>query len=107
MKANCERTCEVCKPSKHNGLQVYKQVYKHYPSTNACHFYNNVFCIAVNCTWDEFSDWTTCTKTCGGGLQVRQRKVAVESQFGGAACVGGTAEQKICNTQNCPRKYNY
>ena len=63
-----------------------------------------MFYITVNCTWDEFSDWTTCTKTCGGGLQVRQRKVAVVSQFGGSACQGGAAEQRLCSTQNCPRK---
>ena len=64
-----------------------------------------MFYLIVNCTWDEFSDWTTCTKTCGGGLQARQRKVKVKAQFGGEACEGGTAEQRQCNIQGCPRKY--
>ena len=56
----------------------------------------------VNCTWDEFSEWTTCTKTCGGGVKVRQRQVAVSAQFGGEACQGGAAEQIVCNPQECP-----
>ena len=59
----------------------------------------------VNCTWDEFGDWTTCTKTCGGGVEVRQRQVAVDAQFGGAACQGGAAEQRLCREEDCPSKY--
>ena len=56
----------------------------------------------VACEWDEFSSWTTCTKTCGGGTQVRQRQVKVPAQFGGEACEGGQAEQRVCNDQGCP-----
>ena len=63
-------------------------------------FYN----IIVNCTWDEYSSWTTCTKTCGGGVQARQRQIKVPAQFGGAACEGGAAVQRVCNTQGCPSK---
>ena len=63
-----------------------------------------IFFEIVNCTWDEFSDWTTCTKTCGGGVQVRQRQIAVPSQFGGLGCQGGAAEQRTCNEQGCPSK---
>ena len=59
----------------------------------------------VACEWDEFSSWTTCTKTCGGGTQVRQRQVKVPAQFGGEACEGGQAEQRVCNEQGCPSKY--
>ena len=58
----------------------------------------------VDCSWDEYSSWTTCTKSCGGGTQVRQRQVKVPAQFGGAACEGGAAEQRVCNQQGCPSK---
>ena len=51
-----------------------------------------------------FSDWTTCTKTCGGGVQARQRQVAVAAQFGGEACQGGAAEQRVCHPEECPSK---
>ena len=64
------------------------------------------FLFLVNCSWDEFSSWTTCTKTCGGGTQVRQRQVKVPAQFGGEACEGGQAEQRVCNEQGCPSTYD-
>ena len=65
-----------------------------------------IFLFLVNCSWDEFSSWTTCTKTCGGGTQVRQRQVKVPAQFGGEACEGGQAEQRVCNEQGCPSTYD-
>ena len=61
-------------------------------------------CFLVHCAWDDYSSWTTCTKSCGGGIQVRQRQVSVPAQFGGNACEGGAAEQRICNVQGCPSK---
>ena len=36
---------------------------------------------------------------------MRQRQVKVPSQFGGAACEGGQAEQRVCNEQGCPSMY--
>ena len=64
----------------------------------------NFILVSVHCAWDDYGSWTTCTKTCGGGTQVRQRQVATPAQFGGAACEGGAAEQRVCNVQGCPSK---
>ena len=49
----------------------------------------------------EWSEFTTCDKTCGGGMRQRLRKIAVPSADGGAAC-GPTAQQEACSTGACP-----
>ena len=105
MKQNCEKTCEVCKPGNASRLFVTIAT-----SCKKIHLFSiillmSLFDSVVACEWDEFSSWTTCTKTCGGGTQVRQRQVKVPAQFGGEACEGGQAEQRVCNEQGCPSKY--
>ena len=55
----------------------------------------------VDCEWDEFTEWTNCTKGCGGGKQERVREKKIESQFGGMECKGLALEQRDCNTHQC------
>ncbi|XP_061184990.1 SCO-spondin-like [Saccostrea echinata] len=51
----------------------------------------------------DWSDWGTCTVTCGGGEQKRSRKCTNPApQFGGKPCTGETTEARDCNTLNCP-----
>merc|ERR1712150_231959 len=46
-----------------------------------------------------WSDWSACTKSCGGGTQARTCSDPMPAN-GGKDCVGdGT---KVCNTQSCP-----
>ena len=53
-----------------------------------------------------FTDWTqwdTCSLTCGGGTQGRTRTCSnPEPQYGGANCTGHDSETQICNDHNCP-----
>ena len=59
-----------------------------------------VACPAVDCTWGDFSSWSTCSATCGGGLQYRLRtKIAVETN--GGTCMGDSAEYRDCSTDAC------
>ncbi|XP_048584536.1 uncharacterized protein LOC5510519 isoform X1 [Nematostella vectensis] len=59
----------------------------------------------VNGGWSEFSEWTKCTKTCGGGKQERTRTCTNPSPSnGGKDCVGDAKEEKDCNTDKCPPK---
>ena len=61
----------------------------------------------VNCAWGSWDTWATCSKTCGGGLQVRTRKVDTHEENGGTACSGLSSEQQNCNTGTCPAGNDY
>eukprot|EP01004_Peranema_trichophorum_P003198 NODE_21_length_5193_cov_112.595266_g17_i0.p1 GENE.NODE_21_length_5193_cov_112.595266_g17_i0~~NODE_21_length_5193_cov_112.595266_g17_i0.p1 ORF type:complete len:1676 (-),score=495.00 NODE_21_length_5193_cov_112.595266_g17_i0:119-5146(-) len=54
----------------------------------------------VDCVVSKWSEWGACDKSCGGGLQARDRVVAVKPNYGGAECPT-TYEIQSCNTQPC------
>ncbi|XP_063443189.1 mucin-2-like isoform X2 [Mytilus trossulus] len=64
----------------------------------------------VNGEWDSFdvwSEWTECSKTCNSGMRFRSRKRTCTDpspRFGGKNCVGSGIERatKICNNFECP-----
>ena len=60
-------------------------------------------CLAVDGAWSEWSQgWTKCSKTCGGGVQYRQRVCNNPSPSdGGEDCPGEHSESRICNTELC------
>ncbi|XP_013411295.1 uncharacterized protein LOC106174328 isoform X9 [Lingula anatina] len=69
-------------------------------------------CILQNCPVDggysDWSLWSTCTVTCGGGQQTRKRTCTNPApQFGGAFCSGPTSESQTCNSQQCPVNGGY
>ncbi|XP_056154112.1 thrombospondin type-1 domain-containing protein 7A [Lampris incognitus] len=53
-----------------------------------------------DCVVSEFSPWTSCSKTCGTGLQNRIRFVLAPPLFGGAACPNLT-EFQTCKPGPC------
>ena len=60
----------------------------------------------VDCSWGEWSEYSTCSVTCGGaGTQTRTRSKAVEASGGGFDCVGPTEETTSCNNGECSGKY--
>lgn len=56
----------------------------------------------VDCQLDEWSPWTGCTVTCGGGTMTRQRTVLEPSRDGGAACTGESFQEATCSQVQCP-----
>ena len=54
----------------------------------------------VNCQVSAWSDWSMCSKTCGGGTQTRTRMVTQPPMNGGTACPA-LSETRACNTQAC------
>ncbi|KAF6720631.1 Brain-specific angiogenesis inhibitor 1 [Oryzias melastigma] len=50
----------------------------------------------VDGRWHSWSSWGSCSKTCGGGVQQRQR-VCEGPFFGGEPCPGEGGEQRRCN----------
>ena len=47
-----------------------------------------------------WSDWTTCTKSCGGGTRKKVRECVQPRSVSG--CVGETEDEEDCNLQDCP-----
>jgi hypothetical protein len=54
-----------------------------------------------------WTEWSTCSKTCGGGTQRRTRTITTPASGGGTAC-GETEQTRDCNTQACvsPTSFN-
>ena len=59
----------------------------------------NFYHFVPDAGWGPYGDWTSCTVTCGGGNQVRQRECQVEP------CTGSYMEVQRCNNQTCKLKY--
>lgn len=60
--------------------------------------------ITVDCEWNDWSNWTQCTVTCDGGVQVRTRTKKTEALHNGQECTGANNETRSCNTEECPSK---
>ena len=59
-------------------------------------------CAAVDGSWGSWTDWSSCSVTCGGGSQRRTRRCDDPSpRNGGAECPGSDEEVQSCNTENC------
>ena len=67
-------------------------------------FYNHHRVFPVDCEWAE---WKVggCTKTCGGGTQLKTRVKTFPEKNGGT-CRGKSSETQSCNTQQCPGSFN-
>ncbi|OCT66417.1 hypothetical protein XELAEV_18042667mg [Xenopus laevis] len=57
----------------------------------------------INGQWGPWSLWDTCTVTCGGGMQKRERLCNnPKPQYEGKDCIGEPTDSQICNKQDCP-----
>lgn len=56
---------------------------------------------AVDCLWLPWTNWTECSKECGGGEQHRNRD-KIPEMYGGLPCKGESEENRECNTHHCP-----
>ncbi|CAC5418366.1 Adhesion G protein-coupled receptor B2,Coadhesin,Thrombospondin-1,Adhesion G protein-coupled receptor B1,Mucin-like protein,Hemicentin-1,Adhesion G protein-coupled receptor B3,Thrombospondin-2 [Mytilus coruscus] len=66
---------------------------------NICNDHN----CQVDGNWTDWSEWSSCSDTCGGGLKLRYRNCSnPEPQFGGIDCLGNITEIDSCNDQYCP-----
>lgn len=63
-------------------------------------------CLSVDGGWHEWSQWTECTVTCGGGNKERTRTCTnPEPSGGGANCIGNLNETLTCGDDACSSKY--
>ena len=58
--------------------------------------------LVVDCLWSGYSDWSSCSSSCGEGLQKRERKVLQPARNGGLTCAGKEEEERVCNLEPCP-----
>ena len=67
--------------------------------------------IGVDGKWSTWSNWGSCSKTCGGGTRLRSRSCDSPPPSGnGKDCAGSSTKTGQCNTNACcvdtyPRKY--
>lgn len=55
----------------------------------------------VHCRVTRWSDWSPCTKTCGGGQSNRARAIKVHAEYGGYVCPA-LSQVRACNENSCP-----
>jgi len=59
----------------------------------------------VDGTYSRWSEWSTCSRSCGGGTQTRNR-ACTPPKYGGKACavLGNAVDSQECNSDFCPLK---
>uniref|UniRef100_A0A3P9JHV4 ADAM metallopeptidase with thrombospondin type 1 motif, 13 n=1 Tax=Oryzias latipes TaxID=8090 RepID=A0A3P9JHV4_ORYLA len=58
----------------------------------------------VHGSWSSWSDFSSCSRTCGGGVTLRTRQCNnPRPAFGGADCKGPNVQAELCNQQPCVR----
>ncbi|XP_013362608.1 PREDICTED: papilin isoform X1 [Chinchilla lanigera] len=53
-------------------------------------------------TWGPWGEWSSCSRTCGGGISFRERPCYSQRRDGGASCVGPARSYRTCRTESCP-----
>ncbi|ROI48994.1 SCO-spondin [Anabarilius grahami] len=55
----------------------------------------------AGCVVSEWSSWSDCSASCGGGVSLRRKTVLREPEPGGLTCPGPLEQHTACNTNNC------
>lgn len=59
-------------------------------------------CATQKCpAWSEWSQFNSCTASCGGGSQTKTRE-CINGSPGQQGCIGDTTNTQSCNPQSCP-----
>lgn len=53
-------------------------------------------CPSYDCRWSEWTSYSPCSASCGGGYKTRMRVVQLEAVRGGRACMGPTEQWTAC-----------
>ena len=54
--------------------------------------------------WENWSQWSPCTATCGGGSRTHMRS-CVNGEIGDVGCRGDSMQEDICNIQVIQHKW--
>merc|ERR1712136_431219 len=59
---------------------------------------------AIDCAWGTWSEWGSCSKSCGDGMKTRTRaKIVIEQ--GSGVCNGRSTDSDSCHLRACPLAY--
>lgn len=58
---------------------------------------------AIDCRWSEWTEWSCCDETCGGGEKLSTRSVVTKAEWGGLPCNGSAERKDVCNSMACPQ----
>ncbi|XP_074627228.1 uncharacterized protein LOC141885237 isoform X4 [Acropora palmata] len=64
----------------------------------------------INGNYSDWSDWSTCSRSCSGGIKTRKRECINPSpRYGGRDCkeIGSATEKVHCNPDPCPVHGNW
>lgn len=56
----------------------------------------------VNCMLSEWSEFSACSMSCGGGEMKRTREIKQPAKHGGTQCQQEKSEIQSCNSHSCP-----
>uniref|UniRef100_A0A3Q3IKL8 PLAC domain-containing protein n=1 Tax=Monopterus albus TaxID=43700 RepID=A0A3Q3IKL8_MONAL len=48
--------------------------------------------------WGEWSTWSSCSRSCGGGVRSQERHCLIQSSY----CDGSSKQYQLCPNQSCP-----
>eukprot|EP00931_Biecheleriopsis_adriatica_P067902 TRINITY_DN41956_c0_g1_i1.p1 TRINITY_DN41956_c0_g1~~TRINITY_DN41956_c0_g1_i1.p1 ORF type:complete len:1640 (-),score=239.78 TRINITY_DN41956_c0_g1_i1:105-5024(-) len=60
---------------------------------------------SVDCVLHEWEEWSSCSKTCGGGQREKRRTVKTHPKHGGRSCQDDLTVIEPCNTQVCHQEH--
>ena len=99
--SKCSRTCGTGHSLRTREIVVSDS----YGGTPCPKLFNIRACSTQPCTYScvltPWSDGGTCTRTCGGGTQLRTRSIVRNARFGGQAC-SPRKNYLVCSSQPCP-----
>lgn len=59
----------------------------------------------VNGGWSDYEDFGECSRTCGGGIKIRNRYCNnPRPMYGGQHCFGKKKDYEICASNRCPEE---
>ena len=63
-----------------------------------------VKCAQENCKWGNWGPWGMCSKTCDGGIRLRNRIISEQAKHGGD-CEATSTDMEPCNVVACNIAY--
>jgi len=97
----CMRQRGVKLPNNHCGMPCNRSLIE----TKRCETNCNqpVTCPrGTDCQWGEWTEWSACTCSCGGGQKTRDRHIKIAPQGNGKKCAEKTRSEMVpCNTHPC------
>lgn len=68
-------------------------------------FYSKVGQPTEPVEFGPWTEWTECSRSCGGGRQARVRECIIPPGADEADCTGFLREVQDCNTNHCPGEF--